>query len=83
MEKATHCSLPKDQRICPGATGYIVTVTSKNTGRSFVRYCKTEEDAEQFIDYACFVADKNGEVWWSMQEVNMLRVFDSKNYADF
>ena len=80
MEKAVRRSLPREQRVCPVASGYIVTVTSKNTGKSVVRYCKTDLDAEEFIDYACFVVDENGEAWWSMQEANLLSVFDSKNY---
>lgn len=47
---------------CPG---YLVTVTSKNTGRTLVRYCKDDDESEKFIDYASCLVDDNGQVFYS------------------
>lgn len=82
MEKAVRRSLPREQKVCPVASGSIVTVTSKNTGKTLMRWCANDDDAEAFIDCAMFVADKDGEIWWSMQSVNLLSAFDRANYEE-
>ena len=47
---------------CPG---FLVTVTSKNTGRAMVRYCEDDDECEKFIDYASCLVDNFGQVFHS------------------
>lgn len=72
--------LPKEEKVAPYSNGCIVVVTSKTTGRAVSRWCKNDDDAEMFIDYASDVVDENGQVWWSIHEVNLLQAFDKAHY---
>ena len=75
-----HKCLPREEKVAPYGNGCIVIVTSKTTGHAVSRWCKDEDDAEMFIDYASDVVDKNGQIWWSVHQANMLQAFDKAHY---
>ncbi len=63
--------------------GYIVTGTSKTTGKAITRWCKNDDDAEVFIEAvstSSLLGD--GGCFWSMAYVDGLRAVCAENYYD-
>lgn len=60
--------------------GFIVTVTSKTTGKALTRWCKDDEDAEVFVETISDLLDSEGRCFWSMIPVRELREVRAENY---
>ena len=58
---------------CPG---FLVTVTSKTSGRSMTRFCKDDNESEEFVDYASCLVDDNAKVFWNKIELSSVRGCD-------
>ena len=71
----TISAFTQDKVLYPNAKGVIVSVTSRNTGCTLVRLCRTMSEAEAFIDAASPVVDDNGECFWSTTKVSNLIEF--------
>lgn len=82
MEKEVRRSLPREQKVCPFANGLIVTVTSKNTGKTLMRWCESDKAADAFIACATYVADKDGQIWADAVSMDMLQGFEYCNYPE-
>lgn len=60
--------------------GFIVTVTSKTTGKALTRWCKDDEDAEVFVETISDLLDSEGHCFWSMISVKKLQAVCAENY---
>lgn len=60
--------------------GFIVTVTSKTTGKTLTRWCKNDDDAEVFIETVSSWLDDDGQCFWSMTLVDGLKAVCAENY---
>lgn len=60
--------------------GFIVTVTSKTTGKALTRWCKDDEDAEVFVETISDLLDSEGHCFWSMISVKELQAVCAENY---
>lgn len=56
--------------------GFLVTCTSKETGKTMIRYCKDELEAEEFVDYASSIIDEKGKAFWSRTPVSIIKTCD-------
>lgn len=68
--------LSKGDFIFKDCSGFLVSVTSKNTGRSMTRFCKDENESEKFIDYASCLVDEDCQAFWYRIELSSVRSCD-------
>lgn len=68
--------LSKGDFVFKDCLGFLVTVTSKTSGRSMTRVCKDDNESEEFVDYASRLVDDNGQVFWNKLALSSIRSCD-------